>query len=220
MRLIFLRHGQSASNAAVGAVDLPGDSGDRLTELGHRQAREAAAALRGCGATRLVASGMRRAQETAGPIAAELGLELETDEGIHELRQSADFGARAARAAEALALVGVDDRPRRRPGLRAAGAESFNVVRERVRAFKSRLEQGDPDQVVLAVSHGIFQRFFLFDSILGDGFGPRHRPPPVADPHRQLRRLGLRARPVRDPLDPPVEGWLCLSWMSRWWDQP
>jgi probable phosphoglycerate mutase len=220
MRLIFVRHGQSASNAAVGAVDLPGDSGDRLTELGRRQAREAAIALRDCGADRILASGMRRAQETAAPIAAELGLQVETDEGIHELRQRDDYGTllpeqqKRWRWSEWM-TDHADD-----PDYALEGAESFNVVRGRVRAFKSRLEQGDPDEVVLAVSHGIFQRFFLFDSILGDGFGPD-----MARRLWQIRTVNcgvsvFQLDPVRDPLDPPVEGWLCLSWMSRWWDQP
>jgi broad specificity phosphatase PhoE len=220
MRLIFVRHGQSASNAAKGAVDLPGDEGDRLTVKGHRQAAEAALALRDCGATRLMVSNMRRAQETAAPISEQLGLEIETDDGIHELQQLDDFGLmlpekqKRWRWSEWMA-----DHPDD-PDFAPQGAESFNVVRERVRAFKSRLERGDPDQVVLAVSHGIFQRFFLFDSILGDGFGPG-----IARRLWQIRTVNcgvsvFELDPVRDPLDPPVEGWLCLSWMSRWWDQP
>ena len=86
--------------------------------------------------------------------------------------------------------------------------------------FKARLEAGDPDQVVLAVSHGIFQRFFLFDSILGDGFGPS-----ITRRLWQIRTVNcgvsvFELDPPRHPLDPPVEGWLCLNWMGRWWDQP
>ncbi|CAN5607097.1 histidine phosphatase family protein [soil metagenome] len=220
MRLIFLRHGESASNAAPGAVDLPDEQGDRLTELGVRQAAAAAVALRDCGATRLLASRMRRAQQTAAPVAESLGLEVETDPGIHELRQLDGFGRLSAeeqktmRWSEWMADHGDD------PDYAEPGAESFNDVRRRVRAFKARLESGDPDQVVLAVSHGIFQRFFLFDSILGDGFGPS-----ITRRTWQIRTVNcgvsiFQLNPKRHPLDPPVEGWLCLNWMGRWWDQP
>ena len=61
----MLRHAQSVSNAQKEAASLSDEEGDRLTERGWEQARNAAKALEGRGFTRLISSPMRRAQETA-----------------------------------------------------------------------------------------------------------------------------------------------------------
>jgi len=42
MLVYFVRHGESVSNAAPGAMALPGNEGDRLTERGFEQARAVA----------------------------------------------------------------------------------------------------------------------------------------------------------------------------------
>ena len=86
------------------------------------------------------------------------------------------------------------------------GGESFNAVVGRVRRWKAELEAGDPDATVLAVSHGIFLRFFLMDSLLEERFAAR-------DVHRlwqlrtgQLRPLRLRARRAPSPGGPRARG--------------
>ena len=217
MRLLLLRHGESVSNAHPEAVAVPEAEGDRLTERGHAQARAAAEWLGGRRFDRIVASPMGRARETAEPVAAATGLEFEIDEGIHELRESDEY----------LELPPEEQRLRRwsvwmrehadDPDWAPPGGESFNRVLGRVRDFKRRLEAGDPDTTVLAVSHGIFARFFLFDSLFGDRFGAH-------DVHRlwNLRTVncGLSAFDVgerRHPADPEVHGWSCASWMARPW---
>lgn len=68
---LFLRHGQTASNAAGtigGATDLP------LTEEGHRQAAAAAEILRDLPIASVWCSPLLRAQATAAPIAQAKGL--------------------------------------------------------------------------------------------------------------------------------------------------
>lgn len=75
--IYLVRHGRAEAGAE--ALD-PG-----LDELGHEQARAAAAALAGTGAGRLVVSPLRRTQETATPIAAALGLEPELREEVAEV---------------------------------------------------------------------------------------------------------------------------------------
>ena len=214
MRLLLLRHGESHSNAEPQAVGLPEPQGDRLTERGREQAAAAARALRGCEATRLVSSPMRRALETAEPLGHQLGLDIEVDDEIHELRESADFLELAP-----------DEQRRRRWSMRMAkhaddpdhappGAESFNAVMGRVRSFKRRLETGDPSTTVLGVTHGIFLRFFLIDSLLGERFGAR-------DVARlwQMRttNCGLcvfeRGEHLH-PSDPDIPGWRCAVWMQ------
>jgi broad specificity phosphatase PhoE len=83
-----------------------------------------------------------------------------------------------------------------------------------VQHFKAELEQRDPDATVIAVSHGIFLRFFLIDSLLGDRFAARD-----VDRLWQLRttNCGLSVFEHGEryhPADPPRDGWVCSRWMS------
>lgn len=217
MRLLFLRHAESVSNSHPAKVGVPEAEGDRLTERGWRQARGAARVLRNSGATRVLSSPMRRALQTAELIARELDLPVETHPGIHELREASDFldlepDEQKLRRWSVRMTESAED-----PGAAPDGAESFDDVLARVRAFKRDLEAGDPERAVLAVSHGIFQRFFLIDSLLGERFT-------AADVWRlwQLRtaNCGLSVfehGERRHPADPEIEGWVCASWMQVCW---
>lgn len=89
MELILVRHGQPAWTTPDGK----GRNDPGLTELGHAQAKEAAARLAdtedlpGRGdVDRLYASPAVRAQETAAPIAEALQLPVETHDWLWELR--------------------------------------------------------------------------------------------------------------------------------------
>jgi broad specificity phosphatase PhoE len=79
MRVLFLRHGESAHNAHTGEERLAEELGDMLTERGRLQAKAAGAGLSelGLGITRLFTSPMRRATETAEAVGEALGLEPE-----------------------------------------------------------------------------------------------------------------------------------------------
>ena len=218
MRLLILRHGESHSNAAERAVALPEAEGDRLTERGRAQAEAAARWLSDRAIDRLITSPMRRARQTTEPIAEATGIEPEVDEGIHELRESAEYLAlppeeqKLKRWSVWMAEHGDD------PDWAPPGGESFNTVLGRVTAFKSRLEALPADETVLVVSHGIFTRFFLVHSLLEERFG-------AADVHRlwHLRTVncGLSAfgpAERRHPADPDIAGWSCSAWMTRPWD--
>ena len=85
MRALLVRHGQSLGNADPPAVP-SSTHGDELTDLGREQADMLAQSLEEQGVTDLITSPMRRAQETAEAIGAQLGLEPEIDEQIHEFR--------------------------------------------------------------------------------------------------------------------------------------
>ncbi len=76
-----LRHGEVHNPDKVLYGRLPGF---RLSDDGLQMARDAAEALRGRDITVVVASPMRRAQETAGPIAEVLGLPIGTDDRLIE----------------------------------------------------------------------------------------------------------------------------------------
>ena len=185
-RALFLRHGESAHNAHRGADPLAEEDGDRLTELGRRQAETAGEALRGRGITHLLSSHMRRARETAEVVGAATGLELEVLDYAGEL------------------LLG----------------EPFPDAVARVRRLKQELEAETWGELPLLVTHGIFIRFFLLDSVLGEGF--------TAAVGEGVWRLGSRncalttftSGEVRDPLGREVPDWTLLSWMERPWDPP
>jgi len=212
MRVLILRHAQSVSNAQKDAASLPDSEGDRLTEKGFEQARNAAEALRDGGITRLISSPMRRAQETAEPIAEALGLEIETDDDIYELREEEGYGElkpeeqKLRRWSEWMAQHADD------PSYAPPGADSFARMRERTRGFMRRMEsvEGTP----LVVTHGIFLRFLLIDILLSDRFGPRD-----AGRLWQLRTVncGLSVFDYREPrraVDHEADDWLCAMWMQ------
>lgn len=183
-RALFLRHGQSAHNAHREEEPLADEHGDRLTELGRRQAAAAGAALRERGVTRLLSSHMVRAQEAAEIVGAAAGLEPEVIDYAAEL------------------VLG----------------EPFKDAVARVRRLKDVLDGGAWGELPLLVTHGIFIRFFLLDSVLGDGFTPA-----VGEGVWQLGTyncaLTTFARgEVRNPVGGQVPGWTLVSWMERPWD--
>lgn len=84
MRLLLVRHGQTPSNL-IHALDteMPGAE---LTPLGQQQAEGLVGRLADERIDALYASPLRRAQQTAAPLARERGLEVVVREGIRELR--------------------------------------------------------------------------------------------------------------------------------------
>jgi len=99
-------------------------------------------------------------------------------------------------------------------------AESFEGAIARVRQLKAELESGADGELPLLVTHGIFTRFFLLDSVLGDGF--------EASMAAGIWNLGSHNCGLsvfahgesRDPLGQVIPGWTCLTWMERPWNRP
>ena len=192
---------------------LPGDSGDRLTERGFEQARAVAERLGDAGATRVLTSSLRRARETAGVIAERLDLPVTVIEELRELRESEDFGElsledqRLRRWSVWMAEHGDD------PDHSYRGGESFNEIMSRVQAVQERLV-ADGAESVIAVSHGIFLRFFLMRVL----FGREFRPSQV----RSLWQLaslncgicGFEYRERDLEANYATEPWRCFSWMA------
>lgn len=99
-------------------------------------------------------------------------------------------------------------------------AESFEQAVERVRRLKAELESGEDGELPLLITHGIFTRFFLLDSVLGERFEA-----PMAAGLWNLgsHNCGLSVfahGESRDPLGQPIPGWTCLTWMERPWSRP
>jgi broad specificity phosphatase PhoE len=98
--------------------------------------------------------------------------------------------------------------------------EGFEQAVERVRRLKAELESGADGELPLLVTHGIFTRFFLLDSVLGERFEA-----PMAAGLWNLgsHNCGLSVFAYgesRDPLGEVIPGWTCLTWMERPWSRP
>ncbi len=98
--------------------------------------------------------------------------------------------------------------------------ETFEQAVARVRRLKAELEAGEDGVLPLLVTHGIFARFFLLDSVLGERF--------EAAMAAGLWNLGSHNCGLsvfahgesHDPLGQPISGWTCLTWMERPWSRP
>ena len=161
-RLLLVRHAEAEHTTrgrCYGSLDVG------LSADGHRQAAALAAALRPEPVTAVVASPRRRALDTARPIAAAHGLEVEV---VPELREL-DFGELEGRTYDEIAAS--------LPELYAAwmtrptevsfpGGESYADLRERalgaVAALRGRLEAG----TAVVVAHGGVVRAVVAD-VLG-----------------------------------------------------
>jgi len=98
--------------------------------------------------------------------------------------------------------------------------ETFEQAVGRVRQLKAELERGEAGELPLLVTHGIFTRFFLLDSVLGERF---EAPMAAGIWNLGSHNCGLSTfahGESRDPLGAPIAGWTCLTWMERPWSRP
>jgi broad specificity phosphatase PhoE len=98
--------------------------------------------------------------------------------------------------------------------------ETFEQAVARVRRLKTELEAGEAGALPLLVTHGIFTRFFLLDSVLGDAF---QAPMAAGIWNLGSHNCGLSVFAYgesRDPLGELIPGWTCLTWMERPWSRP
>jgi broad specificity phosphatase PhoE len=98
--------------------------------------------------------------------------------------------------------------------------ETFEGAIERVRRLKAELESGADGELPLLVTHGIFLRFFLLDSVLGDNF---EAPMAAGLWNLGTHNCGLSVfshGESRDALGRIIPGWTCLTWMERPWSRP
>jgi broad specificity phosphatase PhoE len=147
-KFILVRHGESAGNRdriyAVSPHDLP------LTELGYRQAQQAAQRIAELFHPQLVVtSSYKRASETARIIAGALGLPLEFEPKLHER----EIGAHRGRSYDSFQTE-PDYDPQRPWAWKPQGGESYEDVQARVGPILDRLAAAHPSKDVVVVSHG------------------------------------------------------------------
>ena len=164
------------------------------------------------GAEQIVSSPLRRARETASVLSDELGLPVVELPDLRELRESEGFGElseedqRSLRWSVWMTEHGDD------PDYSYRGAESFNEMVARVERVQDWLLASGED-VVFAVTHGIFLRFFLFRVLLGDRFDAS-----MTERLWQLRTRNCGVCTFERLSHPPaLEGpgpWRCWAWMA------
>jgi broad specificity phosphatase PhoE len=149
------RHGQTPLNESGvlrGLADPP------LDETGQRQARRLGAALGVRSLSAVVASPLRRAMQTAAPVAERAGLEVVTDRCLVDR----DYGpCTGVSKDEVVARWGsVDDAP---------GVEPAAAVRDRALAGLADIARRHPGGTVVVVSHDAVNRQVL--AALDPGLG-------------------------------------------------
>jgi broad specificity phosphatase PhoE len=150
----LIRHGESTWNA-LGLAQGHADQAE-LTGNGQRQAAEVAARLAGVPASAIYASDLRRAQQTAAPVAVALGLPVTLDTRLRERSLGVLEGTPAAGngpSATGLDLMaGRITDPDRRP----QGGESVRDLYQRAASFADEVLVSDapPAGDIVVVAHG------------------------------------------------------------------
>lgn len=150
--MLLVRHGETPWNAA-GRWQGHADPG--LSDAGLAQARALSVALREESSeawSRIVASDLARARQTAEPIARALGLPIEIDRRLRELDVGAWSGLDREqireRDPETLRIFESGDH-----FVRAGGAESRQALRERALDFARELVRRRAGEPVIVVTH-------------------------------------------------------------------
>ena len=144
-----IRHGESTYNAqgrVQGHLNIP------LSELGRRQAAALAEVCRGWGGEAIFCSPLRRARETAEPIAAALALPVRDEPGLIEIK----VGVFQGHSRDELDHVFPEEYARWRsgdPDYAMPGGESRRALMQRGRVVLESIAQGDYGRVIV-VSHG------------------------------------------------------------------
>jgi broad specificity phosphatase PhoE len=159
-RVIVLRHGESADPTVFHGAE--SDVG--LSARGRRQAAAVAPLLAARAPAAVVSSAMRRARDTAAPIAAACGLPVLVEPQLHERRVGALSGTPFA------AGDGVWPDTLRRwvageTSFAPPGAESFDDIRARVLPVWERLTRTYDGRCLVVVAHGVVCKV-LFLSVL------------------------------------------------------
>ncbi|MBM4071143.1 MAG: histidine phosphatase family protein [Planctomycetes bacterium] len=155
-RVYLLRHGESADPTVFHGAE--SDIG--LSQRGREQAEAVAAYLAGVRPHVLISSAMRRARDSALPIAGACGLTLIEEPDLHERRVGAMSGMPFARTEgiwpQTLARWTAGQTDYAPPG-----AESFDDVKRRVLAVWERITATHRDKTLVVVAHGFVCKVLL-----------------------------------------------------------
>ncbi|MCQ3807319.1 MAG: histidine phosphatase family protein [Acidimicrobiaceae bacterium] len=155
MDLLIVRHARPIRHEVDGeheTADPP------LSELGHQQAKRTAEYLRNEGVDHIVASTMRRAHETAMPLAEMLGLEIEL---IDDLKES-DHKSKAYIPVEEMDADGAEAAEILEGDIHAKlFSDGFDAFEERVVGAFNYVIESNRSKTVVAFCHGMTTMVYL-----------------------------------------------------------
>jgi probable phosphoglycerate mutase len=166
-RVLLLRHAETAAPEFFHGAE--SDIG--LSERGRRQAEDAALRLAEMRPDALYCSAMRRAVDTAVPIATACGLVPRQVVALHERRMGPLSGVSKLHAMDAYDeatfrwMAGDLDATHE-------GGESYADIRRRAVPVFEAIAARHPGEAIVVVAHGMVIRVVL--TTLLDGYGPEH----------------------------------------------
>jgi 2,3-bisphosphoglycerate-dependent phosphoglycerate mutase len=194
-RVLLLRHAQSADPSVFHGAE--SDIG--LSPLGRRQAELAAVYLATQRPDAVVSSAMRRAIDTATPIALACGKALSTEPDLHERRVGPMSGTNVQQAHDGPWPTTLRCWLAGDTAYAPEGAESFDDLRDRLLPVWHRLTTQHAGRTLVIVAHGVVCKVLLLSLLPGLGIadwtalGPIHN---VAV-HELIREEGEEWHAVR-----------------------
>jgi probable phosphoglycerate mutase len=187
-RVFILRHGESADPTVFHGAE--SDVG--LSDRGRRQAEAVAPILAAESPAAVVSSAMRRARDTAAPIAAACGLPVRLEPQLHERRVGALSGTPFVTG------EGVWPDTLRRwiagdTAFAPPGAESFDDIRARVLPVWKRLTRQEDGRCLVVVTHGVVCKALFLSILPGLSVADWHRLGPIRNAAiTELEKAGER----------------------------
>ncbi|NLF12876.1 MAG: histidine phosphatase family protein [Anaerolineaceae bacterium] len=157
VRIILVRHGQTAWNPGAGPERFRGRTDLPLDATGEAQAERVARRLAPASIAAIYASPLQRARQTVAPLAARLGLPVQSHQGLTDINYGLWQGLTHAEAATAYPEL--HRLWRTRPDqVRFPDGESLADVRDRLRTLLGQLAEVHPGQTVVLVGHQIVNK--------------------------------------------------------------
>jgi broad specificity phosphatase PhoE len=209
MKVYFVRHGESIDNAATKEKDRLGGPGDALTDEGWEQARRLGKRLRNEPITRILASPMRRTQETAAAIAETLDVPIIYFPPVHEVVRFRDqrYLSKTPQAYEKAFIAHWKRMGTVGPDERVDDGDTFNEVLGRIKDTFAEFEKLPARETPLVATHGDFLRFTLGHLTRRERFQP-------AD----ASGFVLGAKAANTGISEIVKtdiGWRLVTWMDQ-----
>ena len=146
--IFLMRHGD---NDCIGHTLVGWTPGIHLNEAGRRQAEALANRLAKEPVAAIYSSPLERTMETAGPLAARLGLAIRPCDGLGEIRIGEWTGHKVSELADDPLWQRFN---RQRSTTRIPGGESMLEVQLRMVEIFEQIRAGNPEQSVAVFSHG------------------------------------------------------------------
>jgi len=152
--ILLVRHGESRAATADNPFPLVDGQGDpELHENGRFQAERVGERLRHQPIDAVYVTKLRRTQETAAPLCRHLNIDPILDPDLHEVHlgdwEGGVFRIKAHQGDPIVLKMQAEERWDVIPG-----AESWELMQERLMRGLSRIHQQHPDQLVVVVVHG------------------------------------------------------------------